>query len=52
MVLGYDVAEQLFPNGGELGAIVKIQSSGNTFGGIPFRVIGGTTKIRQCSFSK
>lgn len=50
MVLGYDVAEQLFPNGGELGAIVKIQSSGNTFGGIPFRVIGVQQKLGNVAF--
>ncbi len=50
MVLGYDVAEQLFPNGGELGAIVKMQSSGNTFGSIPFRVIGVQQKLGTVAF--
>jgi putative ABC transport system permease protein len=50
MILGYDVAEQLFPNGGELGAIVKIQNSGNTFGSIPFRVIGVQEKLGNVAF--
>ncbi len=50
MVLGYDVAEQLFPNGGELGAIVKIQNSDNTFGSIPFRVIGVQEKLGNVAF--
>ena len=50
MVLGYDVAKELFPNGGELGKIVKIQSSGNTFGAIPFRVIGVQQKLGTLAF--
>ncbi len=50
MVLGYDVAEQLFPNGGELGAIVKMQSSSNTFGSIPFRIIGVQQKLGTVAF--
>lgn len=50
MVLGYDVAEQLFPNGGELGAIVKIQNSENVFGSIPFRVIGVQEKLGTVTF--
>jgi putative ABC transport system permease protein len=50
MVLGYDVAEQLFPNGGELGQIVKIQNSGNVFGSIPFRVIGVQQKLGNVAF--
>ena len=50
IVLGYDVAEQLFPNGGELGSIVKIQSTGNTFGSIPFRVIGVQEKLGTVAF--
>lgn len=50
MVLGYDVAEQLFPNGGELGQIIKIQSGGDTFGGIPFRVIGVQKKLGTVAF--
>lgn len=51
IVLGYDVAEQLFPNGGELGSIVKIQNStGNTFGSIPFRVIGVQKKLGTVAF--
>ena len=50
MVLGYDVAQELFPNGGGLGAIVKIQNSGNTFGSIPFRVIGIQQKLGTVAF--
>ena len=50
MVLGYDVAEQLFPNGGELGAIAKIQNNDNTFGSIPFRVIGVQEKLGNVAF--
>lgn len=50
MVLGYDVAEELFPNGGELGQIVKIQNSGNVFGSIPFRVIGVQKKLGTVAF--
>ncbi|MFA6585703.1 MAG: ABC transporter permease [Candidatus Paceibacterota bacterium] len=50
IVLGSDVAEQLFPNGGELGSIVKIQNSGNTFGSIPFRVIGVQEKLGTVAF--
>lgn len=52
MVLGYDVAQELFPNGGELGAIVKIQnkSKGNILGSVPFRVIGVTQKVGSIAF--
>lgn len=50
IVLGYDVATQLFPNGGEIGSIVKIQNSGNTFGSIPFRVIGVQEKLGTVAF--
>lgn len=50
IVLGYDVATQLFPNGGEIGSIVKIQNGGNTFGGIPFRVIGVQEKLGNVAF--
>lgn len=50
MVLGFDIAEQLFPNGGEIGKIVKIQSSGNTFSSIPFRVIGVQQKLGTVAF--
>ena len=50
IVLGYDVAEQLFPNGGALGQIVKIQNSGNVFGSIPFYVIGVQKKLGTVAF--
>ncbi len=48
IVLGYDVAEQLFPNGGELGAIVKINN--NVLGSTPFRVIGVQKKLGTVAF--
>ena len=52
MVLGYDVAQQLFPNGGALGAVVKIQnqSNGSIIGSIPFRVIGVQQKLGNVAF--
>jgi putative ABC transport system permease protein len=50
IVLGYDVAEQLFPNGGELGSIVKIKSSNTEAGSIPFRVIGVQKKLGNVFF--
>lgn len=50
MVLGYDVAEQLFPGGEEIGQIVKIQNSGNIFGSIPFRVVGVQKKLGTVAF--
>ncbi len=50
IVLGYDVAEQLFPKGGELGAIVKMQNSGKNFSSIPFRVIGVQQKLGTVAF--
>lgn len=50
IVLGYDVADQLFPNGGGIGKIVKIQNSSNIFGSIPFRVIGIQQKLGTVAF--
>ncbi|MFA6409934.1 MAG: ABC transporter permease [Gammaproteobacteria bacterium] len=50
MVLGYDVAEQLFPNGGALNQIVKIQNSGNVLSSIPFRIIGVLKKMGTAAF--
>ncbi|PIZ87548.1 multidrug ABC transporter substrate-binding protein [Candidatus Nomurabacteria bacterium CG_4_10_14_0_2_um_filter_30_12] len=50
IVLGYDVAEQLFPNGGELGEIVKLKNNSNSFGSIPFRVIGVQEKLGTIAF--
>ena len=50
IVLGYDVAEQLFPNGGEIGALVKIKSSNAEGGAIPFRVIGVQKKLGNIFF--
>lgn len=50
IVLGYDVAEELFPNEGELGQIVKVKSSGDTKINIPFRVIGVQQKLGTVAF--
>jgi putative ABC transport system permease protein len=50
IVLGYDVAEALFPNGNELGQIVKLKSRGDTEVSIPFRVIGVQKKLGTVGF--
>ena len=49
IILGYDVATRLFPNGNELGQIVKIKS-GEKSGGVPFRVIGVQKKMGTVAF--
>jgi putative ABC transport system permease protein len=57
IVLGYDVATSLFPNGDELGKVVKIKipnnnpSLTNDVGSIPFRVVGVQKKMGSVSFS-
>lgn len=50
IVLGYDVATALFPNGGEVGSVVKIKSSNSEGGSIPFRVIGVQKKLGTAAF--
>ncbi|ETB64214.1 TPA: multidrug ABC transporter substrate-binding protein [Candidatus Nomurabacteria bacterium] len=50
IVLGYDVATSLFPNGGEIGKVVKLKSGNNDSGGIPFRVIGVQKKMGTVAF--
>lgn len=56
IVLGYDVATSLFPNGNELGQIVKIKIPNNNravttdVGSIPFRVIGVQKKMGTVAF--
>jgi putative ABC transport system permease protein len=50
IVLGYDVAQALFPNGGDMGSIVKIKSPNNDIGSIPFRVIGVQKKLGTVAF--
>lgn len=56
IVLGYDVAEHLFPNGGEIGSVVKIKipdnnpSNKNISSSIPFRVIGVQKKLGTVAF--
>jgi putative ABC transport system permease protein len=50
IILGLDVAEALFPNGNELGQIVKIKSGNVDTGGVPFRVIGVQKKMGTVAF--
>jgi len=52
IILGSDVAEQLFPNGGALNSVVKIQneSRGSIISSIPFRVIGIQKKMGTVGF--
>ncbi len=53
IVLGYDVAQELFPNGSALGQVVKLENpnnSENSAGGIPFRVIGVQDKLGTVGF--
>jgi putative ABC transport system permease protein len=56
IVLGYDVAQQLFPNGDELGQVVKIKIPNNDssrqldIGSVPFRVIGVQKKMGTVAF--
>lgn len=56
IVLGYDVASELFPNGNEIGQIVKIKVPNNNPGSkesstsIPLRVIGVQKKLGTVAF--
>jgi putative ABC transport system permease protein len=56
IVLGYDVATALFPNGNEIGSVVKIKvpnnnpSSNEVSGSIPLRVIGVQKKLGTAAF--
>jgi putative ABC transport system permease protein len=56
IVLGYEVAKQLFPNGDELDQVVKIQiprtslNRQTDIGSIPFRVIGVQKKMGTVAF--
>jgi len=56
IVLGYDVAKSLFPEGDELGAVVKIKIPNNNkgvvsdIGSIPFRVVGVQKKMGSVAF--
>jgi putative ABC transport system permease protein len=56
IVLGYDVATALFPNGGEIGSVVKIKvpnnnpSSTESSNSIPLRVIGVQKKLGTVAF--
>lgn len=57
IVLGYDVATALFPNGGEIGSVVKIKIPNNNpisnkevSSSIPLRVIGVQKKLGTVAF--
>lgn len=56
IVLGYDVATSLFPNGDEIGQVVKIKVPNNNpksqdlNNSIPFRVIGVQKKLGTAAF--
>jgi len=56
IVLGYDVAKGLFPNGNEIGSVVKIKVPNNnpsnveSSNSIPFRVIGVQKKLGTVAF--
>lgn len=50
IILGSDVVEVLFPNGNEIGKIVKIKTSNSNTGGVPFRVIGVQKKMGTVGF--
>jgi len=58
IVLGYDVATSLFPNGNEIGSVVKIKIPNNNpnpanleiSNSIPFRVIGVQKKMGTVAF--
>lgn len=50
IILGYDVAEALFPNGNELGQVVKIKPVDTNESGVPFRVIGVQKKMGTVGF--
>lgn len=57
IVLGYDVATALFPNGNEIGQVVKIKIPNNNpalvkqdVGSIPFRVVGVQKKMGTVAF--
>lgn len=56
IVLGYDVATALFPNGGEIGSVVKIKVPNNnpsrieSSNSIPLRVIGVQKKLGTVAF--
>jgi putative ABC transport system permease protein len=56
IVLGYDVATTLFPNGNEIGSVVKIKVPNNNPGAneisnsVPFRVIGVQKKMGTVAF--
>lgn len=50
IVLGYDVAEQLFPNGGEIGSVVVLKNTNENKVSVPFRVIGVQEKLGTVAF--
>ncbi len=50
IVLGYDVDQSLFPNGDDIGSVVKLKNTASDLGAIPFRVIGVQKKMGTVAF--
>lgn len=50
ILLGKEVSDVLFPNGNEIGKIVKVKSVNSEAGGIPFRVIGVQKRMGNVGF--
>jgi len=50
IVLGYSVREELFPNGNEIGKIVKLRIGGEDSVSVPFRIIGVQKKMGTVAF--
>ena len=50
IILGADVSEEIFPNGNEIGQIVKLKSINLNEGGVPFRVIGIQKRMGTVAF--
>jgi putative ABC transport system permease protein len=49
-ILGKDVSDVLFPNGDEIGKIIKVKSINSETSGVPFRVIGVQKKMGNVGF--
>jgi len=49
IVIGYDIAEALFPDGKSLGKVVKLKMN-NDSNGVPFRVVGVQKKMGTVAF--
>lgn len=49
-ILGKDVSDVLFPNGDEIGKIIKVKSINSETSGVPFRVVGVQKKMGNVGF--